>query len=97
MEIDTDDTEVLKDRLAEKSVIIGNLEAAFQNLEGIYKELQTVEATQIKTFETFKTTTGDEITTLREVVEVDKMQIENLRRKCEESEHCRALLATELE
>eukprot|EP00972_Heterocapsa_arctica_P104312 15376545-Heterocapsa_arctica.AAC.1 len=41
MEIDTDDAEILKNRLAERSVTVGNLEIAFGNLESIYKDLQT--------------------------------------------------------
>ncbi len=93
MEIDTDDTEVLKNRLAAKGV-------EFVNLEQSYAALVAVGAAQtlsINDFETARIATDAEIITQREQAIIDNMTLEDLKRKCEESEHSRALLITELE
>eukprot|EP00972_Heterocapsa_arctica_P080137 11812054-Heterocapsa_arctica.AAC.1 len=85
MEIDTEDTEVLKNRFADKTV-------AFDHLEGIIAGLRAEYAAQTQVVETFgaaRVTADAQIIVQRESALVDKMTTDDLKRKCEESDHDR--------
>eukprot|EP00972_Heterocapsa_arctica_P016466 2430280-Heterocapsa_arctica.AAC.1 len=93
MEIDTEDIEVLKSRLAEKTV-------GFEYLENVISGLRTENAAHslsIVAFEDARVASETQNGVQRENIIADKTPIEELQRKCETSDHDRGLLKAELE
>eukprot|EP00972_Heterocapsa_arctica_P022797 3355894-Heterocapsa_arctica.AAC.1 len=83
MEIDTEDVEVLKNRLAGKTV-------GFEHLENIINGLRaesTARSASIVAFEAAHVPSEAQTSVQREIIIADKTLIEELKRKCDASDH----------